>query len=100
MTGPVGGLIGTYAIAASSSPAKAAFDIWGRPEHLVKIAGSPLHETQILRLDIAKRFLASPERRGWGCRKPLFGPGGGTRLIMTIRSTLGSPRNRSVHLLR
>lgn len=28
--------------------------IWGRPDHIRKVQGSPLHETQLLRLDIAK----------------------------------------------
>lgn len=34
----------------------ALLNVWGRPGHPVKVEGSPLHEAQILRLDIAKAF--------------------------------------------
>ena len=33
---------------------KAILRIWDRPNHPIEVQGSPLHEAQILRLDIAK----------------------------------------------
>jgi CDP-glucose 4,6-dehydratase len=33
---------------------RAMLQVWGKPEHPVMVQGAPLHETQILRLDIAK----------------------------------------------